>query len=335
MSLAVPSNPSPPPKLALTGRRNVSSLHNRVARLFSHFMLGVCIVFTVVILGLLVVVTGYLFSIGIANLHWSFFTSDPIPVGMSGAPGGLRHALVGTLILIFMASVIGVPVGMATGIYLSEYDVGSWIAKPVRFICDVLAGVPSIVVGILGFQLLVAPFGSGLFAHIPYLRDIQGCNAWAGAAALAFIMIPIIARTTEEMLRLVPGSYREASIALGASKARTILRVVVPSATSSIVTGVMLAVARVAGETAPLIFTANASNYMPIEFDSHFPFLHGIAVNGPFPSLTVQVFRDATSAYPELNHLAWSGILVLIALIFCINLSVRYATRTRRTRARN
>jgi phosphate transport system permease protein len=335
MSTSIPSNPVPQQPASIFGQRtDATALHNDFARILSHVMLGVCILFTVLILALLVVVTGYLVSLGFANLHWSFFTRDTIPIGMDGAPGGMRHALVGTLILIVMASVIGVPIGMATGVFLSEYESGSWIAKPVRFICDVLAGVPSIVVGILGFQLLVAPFGSGFFKNVPYFRDIQGFNAWAGAGALAFIMVPIIARTTEEMLRLVPGSYREASIALGASKARTILRVVIPSATSSIVTGVMLAVARVAGETAPLLFTASASNYLPFDYDSHFPYLHDVNLNGPFPSLTVQVFHDATSSYKDLNNLAWSGILVLIVLIFCINLSVRYVTRTRRTRPR-
>jgi phosphate transport system permease protein len=131
---------------------------------------------------------------------------------------------------------------MLTGIYLSEYDQGSVLASPLRFVCDLLAGVPSIVVGVLGYELLVIPFGHP--------------NGWAGALALAFIMVPIIARTTEEMLRLVPQSYREASIALGATKAGTILKVVVPSAAGSVTTGVMLAIARVAGETAPLIFTA-------------------------------------------------------------------------------
>jgi len=320
--------------MVFTNRTSRSSLHNRIARIFSRFMFGLCIAVTAVILLLLVLVTGYLVSIGVANLHLSFFTRDSVALGMDGAPGGMRHALIGTLILIIMSSVVGVPIGLATGIYLSEYDISSIIAKPVRFICDVLAGVPSIVVGILGFQLLVAPFGSGFFKNVPLLRDIQGFNAWAGAAALAFIMIPIVARTTEEMLRLVPGSYREASIALGASKARTILRVVVPSATSSIVTGVMLAVARVAGETAPLLFTIKSSDYLPLDFDSHFPFLHSVSVNREFPSLTVQVYNYATSPYKEQNALAWSGILVLIVLIFCINLSVRYATRTRRARPR-
>jgi phosphate transport system permease protein len=161
--------------------------------------------------------------------------------------------------------------------------------------------VPSIVVGILGYELLVVPLG-----HY---------NGWAGAAALAFIMIPIVARTSEEMLRLVPHSYREASIALGATKARTIVRVVLPSALGSVVTGIMLAIARVAGETAPLLFTALGSRLLTRD------------PNHPFPSLTVQIFTYATGPYPELKRQAWAGILVLIFLIFLLNLSVRFMTR--------
>ena len=179
----------------------------------------------------------------------------------------------------------------------------SW-RTPVRFVSDVLAGVPSIVVGILGYELVVVPFG--------------GYSGWAGAAAaLAFIMIPIVARTTEEMLRLVPGSYREASIALGATKAGTILRVVIPSATGSLVTGAMLAIARVAGETAPLLFTAVGSPYL-VHNPSH-----------PFPSLTLRIYELSNEPSPKARSQAWSGILVLIALIFVVNLSVRYFTRQR------
>ncbi len=231
-----------------------------------------------------------------------FFTK--LPTGDVTNPGGMKHAIIGTVILIGLASVVGIPIGMLSGIYLSEYDTGSWLAAPVRFIADVLAGVPSIVVGILGYELLVVPMGH----H----------NGWAGALALAFIMIPIVTRTTEEMLRLVPGSYREASIALGATKATTILRVVIPSATGSIVTGVMLAIARVAGETAPLLFTALGSRLLT--FDP----------NEPFPSLTREIYEYARSPYQGQKDMAWAGILVLIGLIFVLNLAIRFTTRQRR-----
>jgi len=282
-------------------------MYIRMTRAYSRFMYGLCIGFTALILLILVLVTGYLISIGASSLSLDFFTKVQIANGMDGYPGGMAHALLGTVALIAMASVVGIPLGMLTGIYLSEYGANSFLASPTRFICDVLSGVPSIVVGILGYELVVRPIG-----HF---------NGWAGAMALAFIMIPIVARTTEEMLRLVPNSYREASVALGATKARTILTVVIPAATGSVITGVMLAIARVAGETAPLLFTALGSRLMP-----HSP-------NEAFPSLTKQIFDYATSPYVEQQKLAWAGILVLIALIFVLNLGIRFFARSVQTKS--
>ncbi len=293
-----------------------STFRSKWSRIKSGIMYCVCAGSTFFILSLLVLVIGYLISIGFSSINKAFFTMDPIPTGMANAPGGMRNALVGTAVLIFLASLIGIPIGMMTGVYLAEYDVGSRIATPVRFICDVLAGVPSIVVGILGYELLVRPLGS--------------YNGWAGAVALAFIMVPIVARTTEEMLRLVPDSYRQASIALGANKAVTILKIVIPSGTASIVTGVMLAIARVAGETAPLLFTALGSRFSPITFDSSFPFMHA-TIDKPFPSLTAQIFSYASGADVDERRLAWAGILVLIGLIFFVNVSIRFATRSKRS----
>ena len=261
-------------------------------------MKSLCVVSTAVILLILAFITFYLLAKGIRHLSWDIFTKVPIPVGMEGAPGGLKNALVGTCILIALASVIGVPLGILAGIYLSEYSTRSWLGTPARFIADVLTGVPSIVVGILGYELFVVPLG--------------GFNGYAGAAALAFIMIPIVARTTEEMLRLVPNSYRDASIALGATKARTIAQIVLPAAGGSIITGIMLAIARVAGETAPLLFTALGSRLLTLD-PSH-----------PFPSLTVQVFTYATGPYREEQNLAWAGILILIGIIFALNLLLRF-----------
>src|SRR5665213_2049423 len=185
----------------------------------------------------------------------------------------------------------------------SEPSCWAWPARrgsPVGFFVVVLTVVPSIVVGILAYELLVVP----LSHHY---------NGWAGAVALAFIMIPLVARTTEEMLLLVPRSYREASVALGATKARTILKVVLPAATGSVITGVMLAIARVAGETAPLLFTALGSRFIETN------------PNHPFPSLTVQIYRKAMEPYKEENRQAWAGILVLLLLIFVLNLMVRLA----------
>lgn len=272
-------------------------LYRRLVTLHSACMKVLCIVCTFIILALLVSVTSYLLTKGIRFLSWDIFTKVPIPPGMEGAPGGLKNALVGTVVLIGLASVVGIPLGMLAGIYLSEYSARSRLGAPLRFIADVLTGVPSIVVGILGYELFVVPMGR--------------FNGYAGAGALAFIMIPIVARTTEEMLRLVPNSYRDASIALGATKARTILQVVLPAASGSIITGIMLAIARVAGETAPLLFTALGSRLLTLD------------PSQPFPSLTVQVFTYATGPYRDEQNLAWAGLLILIALIFGLNLALR------------
>jgi phosphate transport system permease protein len=282
-----------------------------MTRWISRAMFGVCVAFTIAILILLLLVTGYLVTLGASYVSLDFFTREP--TFDRADPGGMLHALQGTGILIAIASAVGIPLGLLAGVYLAEYDVGSPLAAPIRFISDVLAGVPSIVIGIIGYELLVRPLGN--------------FNGWAGAAALAFIMIPIISRTTEEMLRLVPNSYREASIALGATKSRTILKVVLPSATGSVVTGVMLAIARVAGETAPLLFTALNNTHKPITFHSGVPH---VAIGEPFPSLTVQIYKYATGPVTELKQQAWAGILVLISLIFLLNLTIRLVARAKK-----
>jgi phosphate transport system permease protein len=277
--------------------RQQHPVYRRYVAIKSAIMKVLCVLSTGCILALLALVTLYLLLKGFNYLSWNIFTELPIPAGMAGAPGGLKNALVGTGILIGLASLIGIPLGVLAGIYLSEYSAGSWLGAPARFIADVLTGVPSIVVGILGYELVVVPMG-----HF---------NGYAGACALAFIMIPLVARTTEEMLRLVPSSYREASIALGATKNRTILHVVLPAATGSIITGVMLAVARIAGETAPLLFTALGSRLLTLD------------PSQPFPSLTVQVFVYATGPYKDEQNLAWAGMLILIGLVFVMNLALR------------
>ena len=273
-------------------------VYRRYRAIQSASMKVICVLCTGCILAILAFVTLYLLVNGMNYLSWSLFTELPIPPGMEGAPGGLMNALVGTGVLIALASAVGIPLGILAGIYLSEYSTGSWLGTPVRFIADVLTGVPSIVVGILGYELVVVPMGN--------------FNGYAGACALAFIMIPIVARTTEEMLRLVPHSYREASIALGATKARTILQVILPAATGSVITGIMLAIARIAGETAPLLFTALGSRLLTMD------------PSQPFPSLTVQVFVYATGPYKDEQHLAWAGMLILIGLVFLLNLALRF-----------
>ncbi len=286
-------------------QRTVPSSHDAFTRWVSRIMYGMCIAFTVLILSLLVLVTLYLIVNGLKWLSPAFFLKSPIlSQDQPGWPGGMLNGIVGTTILIIMASVLGIPIGMLGGIFLSEYDSGSKLVSAVRFVADVLTGVPSIVVGILGYELLVAP--------------VHRNNAWAGALALAFIMVPLVARTTEEMLRLIPNSYREASIALGATKARTILKVVLPSAVGSIVTGVMLAIARIAGETAPLLFTTLGNNSLTFN------------LNDNFPALTKQVYDQFEKPSIEEQGQAWAGILVLISMIFVLNVAIRFVTRARK-----
>lgn len=273
----------------------------RVSRAVSAMMVCVCAVFTLTILGVLGLVIGYLFQRGFGALSLDFFTQ--LPTGDPNDPGGMKNGILGTTILIGLASIIGIPFGVLTGIYLSEYPDDRAFTNPVRFICDVLAGVPSIVVGILGYELLVVPLGT--------------YSGWAGAGALAFIMVPIVARTTEEMLSLVPRSYREGSLALGATKSQTIFRVVLPSATGSVITGVLLALARISGETAPLLFTAGYSRLLttnPAE---------------PFPSLTIQIYKASQDASPGQQQLAWAGMLVLVTLFLILSAAIRVlASRT-------
>jgi len=272
--------------------------HPRVRTLLSSAMFALCAGFSLVIVAVLGLVTWFLVSRGWAAMSLDLFTK--LPTEDLNNPGGLKHAILGTGQLLLMAGLVGVPMGMLAGVYLSEYSNDSRIVGPVRFTADVLTGVPSIVVGILGYELLVRPLGN--------------FNGWAGAFALAFIMIPIVARTTEEMLRLVPDSYRAGSLALGATKSQTITRVVLPAATGSVVTGVMLAMARVAGETAPLLFTALGSRFVTFN------------PSEPFPSLTVQIYQYATGPYQGQKELAWAGILVLISLLFVLNLAIRAVT---------
>lgn len=281
-------------------------------RTVSSIMFALCAGGAALIVSILLLVIGYLVWIGISSLSWEFLTA--VPTGDVANPGGMRHAIDGTIILVALASAVGVPIGVLAGIYLSEYPSESGVTGPLRFIADVLTGVPSIVVGILGYELVVVPVSRWTQSSISF-------SGYAGAAALAFIMIPIVARTTEEMLRLVPKNYREGSLALGATRAQTIFRVVLPGAFGGVATGIMLAMGRIAGETAPLLFTALGSRLL-----THNP-------AEPFPSLTLQIYTYATGPYPEQKRLAWAGILVLLAMLFVVNLSIRLiAARHARTR---
>jgi phosphate transport system permease protein len=248
----------------------------------------------------LVLIFGDLVAKGATSLDWSFFTKNPVPAGEAG--GGVANAIVGTGIIVGLAALVGLPVGIGTGLYLAEYGSGrvGWI---VRFVADVLNGTPSIVIGIFAWTWLVKPMGR--------------FSALAGGAALAALMIPMIARTTEEMVRLVPHSLREAALALGYPHWRTSLRIVARTALTGIVTGCLVAVARVAGETAPLLFTALGN----LNFTT--------TVTQPMQTLSLQIYVYATGPFDEWHRLAWAAALVLMGLVLSLSLLARWATRQR------
>ena len=255
-----------------------------------------CAIFAVAVL---LAILGYIAWRGIGALSFRFLVETPQPVGEGG---GIGNGILGTLVLLLTASLAGLPVGVATGVYLAEFGAGRF-ASIVRFVTDTLTGVPSIVVGVFVYTAVVVPTG--------------GFSALAGGVALAIIMIPVVARTTEEMIRLVPASMREGAVALGAPQWRVTTGVVLPAAAPGIATGAMLAVARVSGETAPLLFTA--LNYRFFSTD----------VTRPIASLTVQIYNYAISPYEEWHALAWAATLVLMTLILSINITVRILTRKR------
>ena len=248
----------------------------------------------------LVTILVYLFKQGAGALSVGFFTNMPKPVGEEG--GGMANAIVGTLMLIGVASLVGLPVGIGAGLYLAE-NRGSRLGHMVRFLADVLNGLPSIVMGIFAWQFLVRPFG-----HF---------SALAGGAAIGAMMIPLITRTTEEMVLTVPQSLREAALALGYPRWRTSIQIVLRTALGGVVTGVLVAVARVAGETAPLLFTAFGNQFWSTK------------LNQPIAALPLQIFTYAISPYDDWHAQAWAGALVLIGLVLVISLIARIATRGR------
>jgi phosphate transport system permease protein len=235
---------------------------------------------------------------GVTSLDWNFFTRSPVTAGQAG--GGVANAIVGTGIIVAIACAIGLPVGIGAGVYLAEYGGGrfGWM---VRFIADVMNGTPSIVIGI--------------FAWTWFVKPVHHFSALAGGVALALLMIPMLARTTEEMVRLVPHSIREAALALGYPRWRTSVRVVVRAAASGIVTGALVGVARVAGETAPLLFTALGN----LNFAT--------SIREPMQTLSLQIFTYATGPFEEWHRMAWAAALVLVALVLILSLAARWAVR--------
>ena len=379
--------PEPVPNMAVSSRP-----FNKPARITNATMFTLCTVAALVAMSLLICIAGYVLYRGFdaikpglmqlfSNISkygfWdgiaeSFPLFSHLP---TEEPTGMRNSIAGTALLIVVSSVVGVPLGILCGVYLAEFARDNWFTRTVRLLVDVLAGTPSIIVGVLAYQLVVVPMGTP--------------SGWAGVCALAFMMIPIISKTTEEMLKLVPVAYREASVGVGASKSQTLFRVTLPAAKAGIITGVMLAIARIAGETAPLYFTTFGSNlpvvYMTSESVvvqglllaavlglsalvaarwSHKKalgllisagaavaltvlmsvvnlFLKGVQLNWlglkypsayfdrSYPTLTVQIFENATSAEQSWRDAAWGGMLVLIVLIMLLNLAVRYVSRNK------
>jgi phosphate transport system permease protein len=274
---------------------------NHRCRNFKNVLMQI-IAFTCAILVVtpLVLVFYHLAKMGFSSINFAFFTQLPKPVGESG--GGMANAIGGTFILLAQAAVIGVPVGVLGGVFLSEYG-GTKLNWWIRFAADILNGVPSITWGIVVYALLVEP--------------MHGFSALAGGVVLGMMMIPLVMRTTEEVLQLVPGGYREAALALGISKWKTIVQIVIRTALKGIVTGVLLALARVAGETAPLLFTALGNQYWAHKLTE------------PIAAMPLQIFAYAISPYDDWHRQAWAGALVLLMLVLSINIGVRFLTRDR------
>ena len=248
----------------------------------------------------LLLILGNLIAKGASSIDWAFFTKSPVPAGETG--GGVANAIVGTGLIVGLAALIGVPFGVGAGMYLAEYG-GGRLGYGVRFIADVLNGTPSIVVGIVGWTFIVKP--------------THHFSALAGSVALAILMIPMLARTTEEMVRLVPNSLREAALALGYPRWRTSLKVVARTAMGGIVTGCLVGIARVAGETAPLLFTALGN----LNFS--------LSINQPMQSLSLQIYVYATGPFDEWHRMAWAAALVLMGIVLLISLTARWVTRQR------
>jgi phosphate transport system permease protein len=263
----------------------------------SHVIVVLCAAAVLLALIPLALVLFYVVSQGISSLNWAFFTHMPTPVGEPG--GGMANAIVGSLIVTGLGAVFAIPIGLMAGIYAAEYR-GTRLSSTVRFAADTLNGVPSIVIGVFAYGLVVLPF--------------QRFSAIAGGVALGMMMLPLVTRTTEELLLLVPPSLHEGALALGATRARAVFTVVVPAALPGILTGILLALARVAGETAPLLFTAFNNTYFTTD------------IRQPIATLTVQVFYYANSAYKDWHRQAWAGALVLVAIVLTCSLLARFAT---------
>jgi phosphate transport system permease protein len=277
--------------------------NHRWRKIKSRLAASISFVSALLVITPLALVFYHLVKNGASAISWSFFTELPKPLGVTG--GGMANAIVGSLQLLGLASLIGIPIGVLGGIYLAEYGStrGNWM---LRFTADVLNGVPSITWGVVVYGLAVLPF--------------KGFSAYAGGLALGLMMIPLIMRTTEEVVLLVPNGYREAALALGIARWKTIVYIVIKTASKGIITAILLALARVAGETAPLLFTAFGNRFWNHDLTQ------------PIAALPLQIFSYAISPYEDWHRQAWAGALVLLVTIFVINVVVRILTRNRTAR---
>ena len=270
----------------------------RRRKIISYIAEGLCGLAVIIALLPLVLILFYVVKEGVGAMNIAFFTQMPKPLGETG--GGMANAIVGTLILIALAALFAVPIGCVCGIHLAEYP-NSKFSSVVRFAADVLNGVPSIVMGIFAYGLIVLP--------------VKRFSALAGGVALGMLMIPIVVRTTEELLRLVPNGLREGALALGATRSRAVFSVIVPAALPGILTGILVALARVAGETAPLLFTALGNRFW------------STSLVQPIASLTVQVYTYANSPYEDWHRQAWAGAFLLVMIILSLSIIARLAVR--------
>ena len=322
------SAPAKEPRPLLIGQ--VSENLRRWRKFKSAFISGFCLVCALIVITPLALVFGYLVVKGAGSINLDFFTKLPVPHGETG--GGVAQAIVGSFVMIGVAALIGLPIGILGAVYITEYA-GRRFASLVRFAADLLNGVPSIVWGIVGYAIFVLPHRPAAFAGDDFIHtgwrghlvraalkftfSLGHYSAVAGALALAFIMIPLVLRTSEEVLLLVPNGYREAALALGIARWKIATRVVLKTATKGVLTGSLLAVARVSGETAPLLFTTlGNSGY------SH-------SLKEPMAALPLQIYTYAISPYPDENRQAWAAALVLLLLVLVLNVGLRYATRDR------
>ena len=281
----------------------VNKTRARMRAITDHFASGLAVLSTLLVVAPLVAIFVYLVYKGASSLNLGFFTELPKPEGETG--GGMANAILGSGILLGVASCIGIPIGIGGGIFLAEFGRGTRLANAIRFTADVLNGVPSIVMGVAAYALIVKPQNH----IIPFSGHF---SAFSGGVALGIMMIPTVCRTTEEMLLMVPHAVREAALALGVPNWRSVLSITVKTASPGIITGCMLAFARVAGETAPLIFTALGNQFWSASLDR------------PIAALPLQIYIYALSPYDDLHRLAWGGALVLIVLIVLAVSLVRF-----------